>query len=286
MGQDEAKPSGVLFVFLAALLYSIGGLCIKVIPWSGLSINAGRNLVALAVIGGYMAATKHSLRINRWIFLGAICICGTNTLFAAANKLTTAANAIVLQFTAPIFVIFLSALVWKKRPRRLDVAACAVVLLGVMCFFVDGLEAGGTLGNILALTSGLTYGGVFLLQELPDGDPISSVLWGNMISVVTGLPFLVRETVFAPAALTSLIVLGAFQVGAAYICLTIGLKSTPPVTAALASGIEPVLNPILVAVFYHETVGPLALVGAAIVVGGVVVYNILCIKTTQKELEI
>lgn len=275
---ENREKLGVLFVFLAAVLYSIGGLCIKVIPWNGLSINGGRNMVALLVIGGYLLATRHRPRFNRWILVGAVCICGTNTLFTVANKLTTAANTIVLQFTAPIFVILLSVVFWKRRPQKLDLIACGVVLVGVLCFFVDSLEAGGMAGNILALLSGLSYAGVFLLNDLPDSDPISSVFWGDVMSVAIGLPFLVRETDLGLVPMTSLVILGAFQVGLAYILLTIGLRTTPAVTASLVSGIEPVLNPILVAVFYHETIGPLALLGAAIVVGGVVIYNVLRVK--------
>ena len=275
---ENREKLGVLFVFLAAVLYSIGGLCIKVIPWNGLSINGGRNMVALLVIGGYLLATRHRPRFNRWILVGAVCICGTNTLFTVANKLTTAANTIVLQFTAPIFVILLSVVFWKRRPQKLDLIACGVVLVGVLCFFVDSLEAGGMAGNILALLSGLSYAGVFLLNDLPDSDPISSVFWGDVMSVAIGLPFLVRETDLSLVPMTSLVILGAFQVGLAYILLTIGLRTTPAVTASLVSGIEPVLNPILVAVFYHESIGPLALLGAAIVVGGVVIYNVLRVK--------
>ena len=275
MYTDAEKRRGVLFVFGAALLYSIGGLCIKLIPWHGMSINGGRNVVALLVIGGYLIWTGHRPRFNRWVLLGALCVCGTNILFTVANKMTTAANVIVLQFTAPIFVMLLSILFWRRRPGKLDLIACVVVLLGVGCFFVESLETGDMLGNVLALLAGLSYAGVFLLQDLPDADPISSVFWGDVISAVTGLPFLLRETEFTPVSITSLVILGAFQVGVAYILLTRGLKTTPAVTASLVSGIEPVLNPILVAVFYHETIGPLSLVGAVIVVGMVIAYNVL-----------
>ena len=275
MRADLEKRRGVLFVFGAALLYSIGGLCIKLIPWHGMSINGGRNLVALLVIGGYLIWTGHRPRFNRWVLLGALCVCGTNILFTVANKMTTAANVIVLQFTAPIFVMLLSALFWRRKPGKLDLIACVVVLLGVGCFFVESLETGDMLGNVLALLAGLSYAGVFLLQDLPDADPISSVFWGDVISAVTGLPFLLRETEFTPISIISLVILGAFQVGVAYILLTIGLKSTPAVTASLVSGIEPVLNPVLVAIFYHETIGPLSLVGAVIVVGMVIAYNVL-----------
>ena len=272
---SQNRTAGVLCVFAAAVLYSIGGLCMKVIPWSGLAINGGRTAIALVVIGAYLAAVRHPLRMNRWVLVGTLCIFLTNTLFAMANKMTTAANAIVLQFTAPIFVILFTLLFWRKRPQRLDVAACAVVFGGVLFFFVDSLEMGGGLGNAVALLSGVTYAGVFLMNDMPDSDAISSVFWGDVLSALVGLPFLARETEFPPSALVSLLVLGVFQVALAYILLTIGLKTTPPVTASLVSGIEPVLNPILVAVFYHETMGRFALAGAAIVVVGVVGYNVI-----------
>ena len=276
------QRTGVLCVFLAAVLYSIGGLCIKVIPWNGISINGGRTAIALVVIGLFLAATHHPLRLNRWIFLGALCVFGTNILYSVANKLTTAANTIVLQFTAPIFVIVFSLLFWKKKPQKLDLAACAVVFGGVLFFFVDSLEMGGGLGNFLALLSGVSYAGVFLMNDMPESDALSSVFWGEVISAVTGLPFLLQETEFPLAAIISLVILGVFQVAAAYILLAIGLKTTPPVMASLVSGIEPVLNPILVAVFYKESMGVFALIGAAIVIVGVVGYNVIRAKQTAK----
>ena len=275
------QQRGTMFVAIAALLYSIGGLCIKLIPWGGMAINGGRTAIALLVIGGYLIVSKHPLRFNRWIFLGALCVFGTNALFSVANKLTTAANAIVLQFTVPIFVMLFSLFFFRKKPVKLDVMACVVVFGGILFFFLDSLEMGGGLGNVLALISGASYAGVFMLDEMPDSDAISSVFWGDVISAVTGLPFLLGETQFPPSAIVSLVILGVFQVGVAYVCLCIGLKTTPPVTASLVSGIEPVLNPILVAVFYGEKMGKFALVGAAIVIGGVVGYNVLRVKKPE-----
>ena len=266
---------GTICVFLAALLYSIGGLCIKVIPWSGMAINGARTAIALVVIGGYLIAVKHPLRFNRWVMLGAVCVFGATALFSVANKLTTAANAIVLQFTAPIFVMLFSAVFFRRKPTGLDVLACAVVFGGIVFFFVDGLSTGGTVGNLLALCSGVAYAGVFMMNEMPNSDAISSVFWGDVISALTGLPFLLRERDFSLTPMISLVILGVFQVAVAYILLTIGLKTTPSVTASLVSGIEPVLNPVWVALFYGEKMGGLALVGAAVVIGGVVGYNIL-----------
>lgn len=276
------QQKGTMCVFLAAVLYSIGGLCMKVIPWNGMAINGGRTAIALVVIGLYLWIVKHPLRFNRWVLVGALCVFGTNALFSVANKMTTAANAIVLQFTAPIFVMLFSLAFFRRKPTKLDVAACAVVFGGIVFFFVDSLTMGGGLGNVLALISGISYAGVFMMNDMPNSDAISSVFWGDVLSAMTGLPFLFRETDFSAGPIISLLVLGVFQVAVAYILLTIGLKTTPSVTASLVSGIEPVLNPILVAVFYGETMGAMALVGAGIVIIGVVGYNVLKLKSDRQ----
>lgn len=271
----EKEKKGALMVLCSAALYSIGGLCIKLIPWGGMAINGARTGIALVVIGLYLLATRHRLRMNLWVLVGALSVCGTNVLYAVANKLTTAANTIVLQFTAPVFVILFSTMLLKKKLKRLDLTVCALVLGGVLLFFADSLSAGGMLGNVLALLSGVSYAGVFLMNDMPDSDAISSVFWGDVISAAVGFPFVMRETDFSSHTLLALLILGVFQVALAYILLTEGLKTTPAVTASLLSGIEPVLNPILVAVFYHEMIGPLALLGAVIVVGAVIAYNVI-----------
>ncbi len=227
------------------------------------------------MIGGYLLATRHLVKVNRWIILGGFCVFGCNALFTVANKLTTAANAIVLQFTAPIFVLIFSKLFLKRKAGKLDVGTAAVVFGGIAFFFLDSLEMGGGLGNAIALASGICYAGVLMMNEMPDSDAISSVFWGDVLSAAVGLPFLIRETQFPSTAIISLLVLGVFQVGAAYICLCIGLKSTPSVTASLIAGIEPVLNPLLVAVFYGEEVGTMAILGALIVITAVISYNVV-----------
>lgn len=276
----SARHSGTVFVLLAAVLYSTGGLCMKLIPWSGVALNGGRCTIALAVYLVYLLVKRHRPVLNRWVLLGAVAVCGTNVLFAMANKMTTAANSIVLQYTAPIFVILLSVVFLRRKVGRLDMGACAVVFLGVVCFFLESLGGGRMAGDVIALISGLTYAVVFLLNDMPEGDAISSVLWGTVFSSLIGMPFMLNQPPLTGEALVSMVFLGVFQTGFAFLCLTIGLKTTPPVTASLVSGIEPVLNPILVAVFYGELMGPLSLLGAAVVICGVAGYNILLARKT------
>lgn len=279
------QQKGTLYVFFASVLYSLGGICMKGIPWSGLAINGGRTAIAVVVMAAYMWLTGQKLRLNRWVLLGAAAVSCTNILFSVANKMTTAANAIVLQYTAPIFVILLGALFLCKRPGRLDLAACAIVFGGVLCFFLDSLSGGGLAGNALALLSGISYAVVFMLNDLPGGDALSSAFFGHIFSAALGLPFLLCETDFGTVPVISMLVLGVFQVGLAFIFLGEGLKTTPAVTASLVSGLEPVLNPILVAVFYPgvDRLGLSAIVGAFVVVGGVVCYNVLLARRDKTE---
>lgn len=107
--------SGAIYVFLSAVLFSIGGICIKMVPWNAMAINGARNLISAGMIGVYFWKTKHTIVLNAAVLFGAVCMAGTTTLYVLANKMTTAANAIVLQFTAPVFVIFLTWLLFRRR---------------------------------------------------------------------------------------------------------------------------------------------------------------------------
>ena len=169
-----------LCVFLASVCFSTGGLFIKMIPWSALAINGARNLIGAAVIGIYLLATRHRLVFSRRVFIGALSMIGVTTLFALANKMTTAANTIVLQFTAPVFVILFMAVIYRQEPGRLDVVICFLVLLGVVLFFVDGIRAGNLAGNIIAVLSGICYAGVFMMNTGKDADAISSCFLGQL----------------------------------------------------------------------------------------------------------
>ena len=279
----SAAAKGALFVFLSAVFFSIGGLFMKLIPWNGLAINSARNVFSVLVLAAFFRIRRHKLVINRTVLIGALAIVGTNILYSLANKLTTAGNTIILQFTAPIWVMVFSSLLLKKKPGRLDLIAAAFVFAGVICFFIDSLSSGHLAGDLLALLSGIFYAGVFMMNAREDSDSLSSVLIGMVLNVLTGLPFLIREQPFSAGmdVWTPILVLGIFQLGLAYVFLTEGLAITPPVTASLISGIEPVLNPLLVAVFYGEMLTPLSLVGAAIVFLSVIGYNLIRLKQAE-----
>ncbi len=268
------KKNGTIYVMLAAVLFSIGGLCIKMIPWGAMAINGGRNLIAVPVLLLYIKLTGHKLRMNRAVIFGAVCMCAVTTLFTLANKLTTAANTIILQFTAPIFAMIMTWFLLRKKPQRTDVITCMVVFVGIVFFFIDGISAGNQLGNILALLSGIAYAGVFMMNSFEQSDSLSSILYGQMLSAVIGIGFVFKETDFSASVLLLMAALGLLQLALAYIFMAKGLETVNAVTASLTAAIEPVLNPILVAVFYKERITGLALIGAVIVLGTVLIYNV------------
>lgn len=266
-------------VLIAATLFSMGGLCIKMVPWSPLAINGARSLISVVVLAIYLKLIKHKIVINKAVLFGAVCMTGTTSLYCAANKLTTAANAIVLQFTAPIFVILLMWALKNEKPKKVDILACVVVFSGIICFFVDGLLIGNMLGNIIAVLSGVCYAGVFMMNSFEKSDAISSVFLGHALSAVTGIGFVFRETDFGTQAITGILLLGVFQMAIAYIFMSKGLEQVSAITASLTTAIEPILNPLLVAFFWGEMISPLSLVGAVIVIVGVIGYNLITIQS-------
>jgi len=271
-------------MFTAATLFATGGLFIKMIPWNPLAVNAARCSIAIWCIFFYIKKKQIPIHLNKSILIGAFCLLGTNSLYTTANKLTTAGNAIILQFTAPIFVLIFELIIFRKRPKRADILACIFVFSGVAIFFVDSLSSGHILGDIIAVISGMTYAGLFMMNDSKDASPLISVLIGNLLGILTGLPWLLKVDFPNVEAKTwlALFLLGAFQLGISYIFFTEGLKTTPPITASIVSVIEAILNPILVAIFMHEMLTPLSLLGAAFVLVSATVYSLWKMKNENQ----
>jgi len=266
---------GTVYVLLSAIFFSLGGVLIKGIPWSPLTIQGGRSIFASVVIICYMLISRRKFVINRSVILGAICNFVMALTFVAATKMTTAANAIVLQFTEPIFVILLMWVIYKIKPGKAELLASGAVCAGILCFFLESLGGGAAIGNILAIVSGFTYALVFLMKRFPGANFESSILISNVMSILVRVPSYLAETKHTTVIWGYLILLGIFQSGFSYVFLSKGLDRVSPVTASLISTIEPILNPILVAWFYGEKIGKMAVIGAVLVVGSSTVYNMV-----------
>lgn len=275
---------GTVYVLLSAICFSTGGVLIKLIPWSSMTIQGIRSIFSILVVGGYMLLRRQRFVWNKTVFWGAICNTVMAFSFVAATKLTTAANAIVLQFTEPIFVILLMWFIYKKKPGKDALIACAVVFAGILCFFFESLGAGQMAGDLLAILSGFTYALVMMMKKFEGADFESSLIVSNIISAVVGIPVYFRDfsTASVADAWVFMLLLGVVQFGLSYIFLSKGLDYVSPVTASLTSTIEPILNPILVAVFYGEKIGAAAVVGAVLVVGAAAVYNVRQSMQTER----
>lgn len=269
-----SRRTAILEVLAASICFSTGGLFMKLIPWNALAINGVRNLIACCVIGIYLLITKHKVKFNLTVLIGAVSMAGVTTCYAIANKLTTAGNTIILQYTAPVWIMVLVYLFFGRKPNRTGVISLLIVFAGILCFFFEGLSTGKWLGDLIALISGIFYAGVFMLNSFEKGDALSSVFLGQMLCGIFLSPLAMKETDFSLPVLLSIFFLGAVQVGLAYIFFTSGTKYIDPLTASIINALEPILNPVLVAVFYGERLGRLSLIGAAVVLCGILYYNI------------
>ena len=276
---QNSDRKGSLYMVAASICWSFGGLCIKFIPWGAMSIIGLRALLAAAVFVIFRKSFK--VELTRGNVMAAVCLSATNILFVFANKLTTAAAAILLQFTAPIFIILINLVFYRKRPERSAVLAVAVTFLGMLLFFADGLKSGSLPGNILAVLSGLAFAGVFVCNKRPDTNTENALFLGFLINAVIGLPFAFFQVSADALAWGAVLFLGIVQVGLAYVFFSLGIKRTTALLACLITAMEPVLNPVWVMLAgilgwlpEVETPGTYAVAGGVVIVLTVIWYNI------------
>ena len=272
---------GTFYVILSAIFFSLGGFMIKIVPWSALSVSTSRSIFALLTLLVYMKLTNHRFVLNPAVIFGGFWSASMSITFVFATKMTSAANAIILQFTHPVFLILILWFFYHKKPDKRAVLTCGIALAGIICFFFDKITAGGMIGNILAILSGLSYAIMFQMKKMKGGDFESSLVICYIMSIIIGIPSVMKESLFTPSILGTVIILGVVQTGLATICLSRGLDAVSPVTAALTSGIEPILNPVLAAIVCGETIGPLSVVGGVLVISSVLAYSLSQIHQPQ-----
>jgi drug/metabolite transporter (DMT)-like permease len=207
------------------------------------------------------------VRPDRPILLAGIAYAATVVLFSVANKLTTSANAIFIQDTAPLWVVLLSPLLLRERPSRGELLSIPLYGAGLVLFFLDELSAGQVAGNFVALASGVAFAFCIVTLRQVGESAIAAVAWGNMIAAAIALPSWFGGVHATATDLALLCYLGVFQLGLAYVLFARGVQRTPAVEASLLCLLEPVLNPIWTWLFAGERPGPWALAGGAIIVG-------------------
>lgn len=268
----------------AAVLFSTGGAAVKAADFTGWQITCLRSGIAAAAIW-LLTRQARGAWTGRHLVVGvayAACL----TLFVLANRLTTAANAIYLQSTAPLYLAILAPWLLKEPTRRQDLAFMAAVGAGLALFFVGVdqpvVSAPDPLrGNVLALGSGITWAlTVCGLRWMASsgagrGAAVVAVVAGNVIASLGALPFALPLGGHGASDWALVAYLGVFQIALAYVLVTKALETLPALEASLILLIEPVLNPVWAWVFQGERPGAWALVGGGVILGATTLRSVL-----------
>lgn len=257
----------------AAVLWSSSGVLIKSIDWPASGVAGGRSLLAALVL---FPLLKSDWRIKTLKELFATILYAINIFFfVLAMKNTTAANAIVLQYTAPVYVAILSSIFLGEKNSKKDWLFVLIPILGMVLFFFDQLSPEGYLGNIYAMISGAFYGAMIVIfRSLKEGNPLKPVVYGNLLVLLISLPTF-PDYVPDSTSLLYLFFLGTFQIALSYYLFTEGIKKVRALDGTLISFIEPILNPIWVLIALGEKPGFWALIGGSIVIGSLLIKSLV-----------
>lgn len=273
---ETKRNTAIKYMIIASVLWSIGGIFIKLINWNPMAIAGSRSAIAALVMMVYLK--KFKFKINKSML---ICACSYSLLvilFVSANKLTTSANAILLQFTSPVWVALLSRAILKQKISRIDGITIIFVILGMIMFFIDELEMSYLLGNILAILSGIVMAGMILLfQQQKENSLVEITLLGNVITAIVGIPFYFISSPGMESVLP-LFILGVFQLGIPYLLYVLAIPNVTAIDAVLIPVLEPLLNPLWVFIFAKESPTFFSLLGGGLVLLSVTVRGIIMSK--------
>ncbi len=275
------RSKGVLYVATAALLWSTSGIFIKALPMGPFPIALWRSLIAALTMLAVMKYRRQPTGIGfQPLDLAcAGCYAGVLITFVVATKLTTAANAIFLQFSAPIYLLFLEPWAFHRRMQKRDLWTVAACLAGMALFFGGRMERGGMFGNGLAVCSGLCLAAFSLLlkwkrEHEPGRNPAGAIVLGNFAVALVCLPLALPLVRITPGQGAALLYLGIFQIGFAYLIFTAGIRYISATAAMIISMLEAVFNPVWVFLGVGERPSPSALAGAAVILGVIFWYSL------------
>jgi len=269
------------YVLAAALLFSTGGAAIKATTLTSWQVASLRSLVAAVVLLAVLPEARRMRSPRVWV--ASVAYAATLVLFVLANKLTTAANAIFLQATAPFYLLAIGPLLLREPNRLRDYVLGGVMAIGMACFFFDASSASAlapnpALGNLLAAGTGLTWALTVTalrgIAKQEGGDSLPVVSAGNLVAFAAALPFALPMGGIGTADLTVLLYLGVFQIGLAYFCMTRGVKHVPAFETSVLILLEPAMNPVWTYFLHGERPGPLALAGGSIIMASTLAHTI------------
>jgi len=268
-----SKPQAVSLLVVTALLWSTGGILVKSINLNPFAIAGARSLIAALVI--MMKIRKPLFTWSPYQWGGAVTYAATVILYVVANKLTTAANVVLLMYTAPLSVIAFAPWFLGEKSSVRDWLAVLSVMTGIVIFFLDKLSPAGFWGNILAVLSGICFGWMTLfLRKQKRGSPVESVLLGNLIAAAVGMPFLLGSEIPPVEEIGLLLALGVLQLGVSYLLYSRAIKHVEAFQAVLVTMLEPILNPVWVFLLHGEQPGQWAIAGGILVLSTLAMHGL------------
>lgn len=263
------RRTGILFIVIAALLWSTGGVGIKSLEESALKVSFYRSVFAALTLLIVFRRDAVSVKPTPGFLVAVLSYAACLTSFVVATKLTTSANAIFLQYAGVIWVMLFSPLVLREAMRRRDVIAIVFAIAGMALFFVGKFEARGMTGNAMALVSSVFFATMVLALRREHHASRAAVTWGNVVLAIALLPFVWDELALSPKSFFVLLALGVFQIGIAYAFFVKGLQHVTATQASLTGMLEPVANPIWVLLAVGERPSTFAIAGGVIVLAAI-----------------
>ncbi len=272
-------------MIVCSVLWSTAGLFIGKIDLNPFAIAGYRGLIAGITILAFMIIAKYKIVFTKKSLVSMLFVSGTALCFVCATKYAGAANAIVLQYTAPIYIVLFSALFLKKNPSKNDLITVIITLFGIILFFVESLEGGNLLGNILGLFAGVFMGMMFIcVGECDKNEKLSGIMLSQFLTAFIGIfvsLFMDNSFTFDLTPWLYLLFLGVFQLGIPYALYGLANSNCPALLCCLIAAIEPVLNPVLVAIATGVVPSLLAILGGVIVILSVTINCVINSKKPQ-----
>lgn len=263
------RRTGIFFIAVAALLWSTGGIGIKAVADSALKVAFYRSVFAAITLLIVFRRDALRARPTPAFLTAVVSYCTCLTTFVVATKMTTAANAIFLQYAGVIWVLLLSPLVLREPMRRRDVLAILGAMTGMALFFVGKFEARGMAGNVWAMVSSVFFAMMIMALRREHHGSLAAVTWGNVVLAAVLFPFVRADLALTTPSLLGLLFLGVVQIGVAYSFFVKGLQYVTATQASLTGMLEPVANPIWVLLFLGERPSLFAVAGGAIVLAAI-----------------
>lgn len=280
------RRKAVWLLVLTVVLWSTSGLLVKLLGWHPLAISGTRSAIAAVVI--WSAIRRPRLTGSVPQIGGALAYLAAQSLFVVSTSLTSAANAIFLQYTAPVYVAIFGAWYLRERAKAVDWWTMGLIFVGMALFFGDDLTTAGYWGNLLAILNGICFAWLILfLRKEKDGSPETTALLGNGLAALVGIPFVATSwqagTLPSAQGWAILLFLGVFQLGVPYLLYSRAIRGLRAVEAVLIQTLEPILNPLWVLWVIGETPGPWALAGGAVVLGAVTLRGLAAARSGRSR---